>query len=54
MAVGPLIAASGILLLLRAGIHTSYVADLLPALLVFALGLSMTVAPLTARAGRGR
>ncbi len=48
MAVGPLIAASGILLLLRTGIHTSYLTDLLPALLVFALGLSMTVAPLTA------
>ncbi len=48
MAVGPLIAASGILLLLRTGIKTSYVTDLLPALLVFALGLSMTVAPLTA------
>lgn len=48
MAIGPLTAASGILLLLRTGIHTSYLTDLLPALLVFALGLSMTVAPLTA------
>jgi predicted MFS family arabinose efflux permease len=48
MACGPLVAAGGILLLLRTGIHTSYVGDLLPALLVFALGLSMTVAPLTA------
>jgi hypothetical protein len=28
--------------------HTSYATDLLPGLLVFALGLSMTVAPLTA------
>ena len=28
--------------------ETSYLTDLLPALLVFALGLSMTVAPLTA------
>src|SRR2546425_2348261 len=48
MGAGPLIAAAGILLLLRTGIHTSYVADLLPGLLVFSLGLSMTVAPLTA------
>ena len=48
MACGPLISAGGILLLLRTGIHTSYVRDLLPALLLFALGLSMTVAPLTA------
>jgi EmrB/QacA subfamily drug resistance transporter len=48
MGAGPLIAAAGMLLLLRVGMHPSYVADLLPALLVFALGLSMTVAPLTA------
>jgi predicted MFS family arabinose efflux permease len=48
MGAGPLIAAGGILLLLRAGMHVSYVRDLLPALLLFALGLSMTVAPLTA------
>jgi EmrB/QacA subfamily drug resistance transporter len=48
MSVGPLIAAAGVLLLLRTGMHTSYVRDLLPGLLVFSLGLSMTVAPLTA------
>jgi EmrB/QacA subfamily drug resistance transporter len=48
MGAGPLIAAAGILLLLRAGMRTSYVADLLPALLVFSVGLSITVAPLTA------
>ncbi len=48
LAGGPLVAAAGILLLLRTGIHTSYVSDLLPALLLFGLGLSMTVAPLTA------
>jgi EmrB/QacA subfamily drug resistance transporter len=48
MGAGPLIGAAGILLLLRVGMHPSYVADLLPALLVFALGLSLTVAPLTA------
>jgi EmrB/QacA subfamily drug resistance transporter len=48
MGVGPLVAAAGLLFLLRTGIDTSYVADLLPALLLFSLGLSMTVAPLTA------
>ncbi len=48
MACGPAVAAGGILLLLRTGLRTSYLGDLLPALLVFAVGLSMTVAPLTA------
>jgi EmrB/QacA subfamily drug resistance transporter len=48
MGAGPLLAAAGILLLLRTDIETSYVRDLLPALLLFSLGLSMTVAPLTA------
>jgi hypothetical protein len=37
-----------ILLFLRTGMRVAYVSDLLPALLVFALGLSLTVAPLTA------
>ncbi len=48
MGLGPLVAAGGILLLLRAGLHTSYLSDLLPALVIFGVGLSMTVAPLTA------
>jgi EmrB/QacA subfamily drug resistance transporter len=48
MGVGPLVAAGGILLLLRTGMNVSYWSDLLPALLLFGLGLSMTVAPLTA------
>jgi EmrB/QacA subfamily drug resistance transporter len=48
MGVGPLVAAVGSALLLRTGIHTSYLTDLLPGLLVFGVGLSMTVAPLTA------
>ncbi len=48
MCAGPLIAAAGILLFLRVGMHVSYARDLLPGLLVFSLGLSMTVAPLTA------
>jgi MFS family permease len=48
MGAGPLVAAAGILLLLRTGLDTSYLADVLPAVLVFSLGLTMTVAPLTA------
>jgi predicted MFS family arabinose efflux permease len=48
MGAGPLVAATGLLLLLRTGTDTVYLADLLPALLLFSLGLSMTVAPLTA------
>ena len=48
MGVGPLVAAAGILLLLGTGEQVDYVTEILPALLVFAVGLSMTVAPLTA------
>jgi EmrB/QacA subfamily drug resistance transporter len=48
MGAGPLVAAGGILLLARVGLHVSYLTDLLPGLLIFALGLSMTVSPLTA------
>jgi EmrB/QacA subfamily drug resistance transporter len=48
MGAGPLVAAAGIFLLLRLGTSVGYVADLLPSMLLFAVGLSMTVAPLTA------
>jgi predicted MFS family arabinose efflux permease len=48
LAAGPLTAAAGILLFLRLGMKTSYLYDLLPALVVFSLGLAITVAPLTA------
>ena len=48
MGLGPLLAAGGILLLLRAGMHPSYLTDILPPLLIFAVGLSATAAPLTA------
>ena len=50
MTVGPLVAAVGLVLLVRIGPHASYLADVLPGVLVFALGLSATVAPLTATA----
>src|ERR687892_379275 len=48
MGVGPLVTAAGLALFLRLDQDVSYLTDLLPALLVFAIGLSMTVAPLTA------
>ncbi len=48
MGCGPLVAAGGILLLLRVGMHPSYLTDLLPALLLFSVGLTATVSPLTA------
>jgi EmrB/QacA subfamily drug resistance transporter len=48
MGGGPLIAACGLLLLQRVGADPDYVTELLPALIVFAIGLSLTVAPLTA------
>ncbi|MDP8943885.1 MAG: MFS transporter [Actinomycetota bacterium] len=48
MTAGPLVAAAGMALLLRVDARFDYLADLLPALLVFSVGLSMTVAPLTA------
>jgi EmrB/QacA subfamily drug resistance transporter len=50
MSVGPLLIAAGMLLLIRVGEHASYVADVLPAAFVVGLGLSTTVAPLTAAA----
>jgi hypothetical protein len=48
MGAGPLVAACGLLLFQRIGARVDYVSEVLPGLLVFALGLSMTVAPLTA------
>jgi EmrB/QacA subfamily drug resistance transporter len=47
MTTGPIVAALGFLLMLRVEPHIRYVADLLPGVLLFAFGLSMTVAPLT-------
>jgi predicted MFS family arabinose efflux permease len=48
MGAGPLVAACGLLLFQRVGVHVAYLSTVLPALLVFGLGLAMTVAPLTA------
>ena len=48
MGAGPLVAAVGVLLLARLGEEVDYVVDVLPAMLLFGLGLALTVAPLTA------
>jgi EmrB/QacA subfamily drug resistance transporter len=48
MGVGPLVAAAGLAWFLRLDADVDYVTDLLPGLLVFSVGLAMTVAPLTA------
>jgi len=48
MGVGPLVAAAGMALFLRLDADVDYLTDLLPGLLLFALGLAITVAPLTA------
>jgi EmrB/QacA subfamily drug resistance transporter len=48
MTVGPLVTAAGLLLMTRVGPGASYVADVLPAVVVFGLGLAIFVAPLTA------
>jgi len=47
MTVGPLLGGIGFLLFLRTGSEVNYLLDVLPGAIVFALGLSMTVAPLT-------
>jgi len=47
MTAGPLVGAGGFLLMLRVQVPVAYWADLLPGVVFFALGLSMTVAPLT-------
>ncbi len=48
MGAGPLIAAAGLAWFTRMPASVDYVADVLPGLAAFSLGLAMTVAPLTA------
>jgi EmrB/QacA subfamily drug resistance transporter len=50
MAVGPLVVGAGLALLTRATYEGSYVTLVFPAVLVFGVGLAITVAPLTATA----
>jgi EmrB/QacA subfamily drug resistance transporter len=48
MTVGPLLAAAGLGLLLRTQVDSSYVTVLLPAFIVLAAGMAMTMTPMTA------
>jgi EmrB/QacA subfamily drug resistance transporter len=48
MTLGPLLVAAGFALFTRIGPGASYLVDILPASLVYGLGLALTVAPLTA------
>ena len=48
MTIGPLVMACGLLLMLRIEPGGGYFAQVLPAIVVFGLGLTLTVAPLTA------
>jgi hypothetical protein len=48
MGFGPIVAGAGLLLLTRVDARADYVTQVLPGVLVFALGLAATVAPLTA------
>ncbi|KIF75213.1 major facilitator transporter [Streptomyces sp. 150FB] len=48
LTVGPLLCASGMLLMLRVGRGSSYLPDVLPALVVQGMGMVALVAPLTA------
>jgi EmrB/QacA subfamily drug resistance transporter len=50
MTVGPVIVGAGLVLLLRATHPGSYLTQVFPAVIVFACGLAVTVAPLTATA----
>jgi EmrB/QacA subfamily drug resistance transporter len=48
MTAGPLAVGGGFLMMLRYGTDVSLFGDVIPALLVFSLGLALTVSPLTA------
>ncbi len=48
MTIGPIVAACGMALFARIGASSTYLVDVLPAVVIFGLGLSLTVAPLTA------
>ncbi|HLW45596.1 MAG TPA: MFS transporter [Acidimicrobiales bacterium] len=50
MTAGPVVVGAGLALLARAASGSSYPSVVLPAILVFAIGLGVTVAPLTATA----
>ena len=47
MTLGPILAGLGFFTMIRLGTEVNYFVDLLPGVLLFAVGLSMTIAPLT-------
>jgi EmrB/QacA subfamily drug resistance transporter len=47
MGIGPILGAVGLVLLVRLDRDPDYLVDMLPAMLLFGVGLAMTVAPLT-------
>jgi len=47
MTLGPILAGLGFFTMIRLGTDVNYFVDLLPGVLLFAVGLSMTIAPLT-------
>jgi hypothetical protein len=48
MGIGPIVAAAGLLLLAAMGTHPQYGTNVLPGVVLLGIGLSITVAPLTA------
>lgn len=50
LTTGPLVMSAGMVLMTRIGADTSFAGDVLPAAIVFGLGLSATVAPVTSAA----
>src|SRR5919201_931629 len=48
MGFGPIVAGAGLLLMIRINANADYVTQVLPGVIVFGIGLSLTVAPLTA------
>lgn len=47
MGFGPIVAGCGFLLMLRLGTHVEYWTQVFPAIIIFGIGLAITVAPLT-------
>jgi EmrB/QacA subfamily drug resistance transporter len=47
MGFGPIVAGCGFLMMLGLGAHVNYWTELLPAIILFGIGLAITVAPLT-------
>ena len=48
LTAGPLVVAGGLLLMLRYGTSVSFLGEVIPAMLLFSVGIALTVAPLTA------